>query len=439
MPSSPPPDTESPAQRRWQPSAMRVGVVGALALLSVAFFFPQARVVALGGLAVLALAAFLPSRRRPPAQMREEERRRQIPLWPETPMKAVVEALPSPAFILDRNLALRYRNALSEKAFGAMALGDSISLRLRSPELLAAIESAVRQSAAERTQYVERGLAGRSWSVDIAPIPAPQGENPYFFLLLFYDRTAEHGVERMRTDFVANASHELRTPLASVLGFIETLQGPAKGDAAARDKFLAVMHDQATRMSRLIDDLMSLSRIEMKRHVPVESSVDLKRLLGEVCEMMSPLAHDLGVSLELEPSSGDYPIVGERDELIQVFSNLIENACKYGQAGQRVVLSLASRRDRDIRYFDVAVRDFGPGIAAEHVPRLTERFYRVDMAHSSAKRGTGLGLSIVRNILVRHRAELLIESEVGRGSTFTVRLRAAATDRVNPEKAVLEQ
>ena len=257
--------------------------------------------------------------------------------------------------------------------------------------------------------------------VDILPIPVAGGGAPSFFLLVFRDRTGERLIERMRTDFVANASHELRTPLASLIGFIETLQGPAREDAGARMRFLDIMREQAARMSRLIDDLLSLSRIEMKRHIAVEGLVDLAELLAEVQEAMTPLAGDSDLQIDFDRPGEPRPVQGERDELLQVFSNLVENACKYAGGGGRIVLSVQQTSERGTPFLDAAVQDFGPGIPPEHVPRLTERFYRVDVGSSRAKRGTGLGLSIVRNILVRHRARLIVTSTVGAGSTFTAR------------------
>ena len=402
-------------------SAPRVLTVAAVVFGCFAIAYPETRLASAGGMAMLAAATLLSRNRSPRSGIGDDLRRRQVPLWPEAGTKAVVEAMPEPALLIDRNLLLRYRNARSERVFGAMALGDPVSLRFRSPELLAAIESSVRGAMDGKAAFLDGRPADRSWLVDILPIPVPQGEQPAFFLMLFRDRTGEKRIERMRTDFVANASHELRTPLASLIGFIETLQGPAKDDVAARTRFLDIMREQAARMSRLIDDLLSLSRIEMKLHVAVTDRVDLDPILAEVQELMAPMAAEAGIVIERGASPGPCLVNGERDELVQVFSNLVENACKYAESGQRVVLSLARVRERDSVFIDATVQDFGPGIPAEHVPRLTERFYRVDIGTSRSKRGTGLGLSIVRNILVRHRARLMITSTVGAGSSFTAR------------------
>ncbi|MCB8838044.1 ATP-binding protein [Aurantimonas sp. VKM B-3413] len=386
--------------------------------------------VALGCLAVfvvIALVVLWPSRAGMAQERMQAEARSEL-VWPGRGMKAIVEALQEPAFILDRGLLLRYRNPASFVAFGNMTLGDPFSLRFRAPELIAAVESAIRNQAPGQATLDERRPIERTWQVEILPVPAYQGESPHFFLVLFRDRTAERRTERMRTDFVANASHELRTPLASLTGFIETLQGPARNDAQARERFLAIMREQAQRMSRLIDDLLSLSRIEMKRHLPVNARADLVSVLRKVQVQMAPLAEELGMTVEFSPVEEAVLVVGDEDELIQVFANLVENACKYAESGQRVELSIAHETERGEPVIDASVRDFGPGIPPEHVPRLTERFYRVSVGSSRAKQGTGLGLSIVRNILLRHKSRLLVQSEIGRGTIFTARFPATASE-----------
>jgi two-component system phosphate regulon sensor histidine kinase PhoR len=231
------------------------------------------------------------------------------------------------------------------------------------------------------------------------------------------DLTREQQLERMRADFVANASHELRTPLASLLGFIDTLQGAARNDASARDKFLSLMRTQAERMARLIDDLLSLSRIELNAHRRPTAVVDLESLIRQAVEMLQASAAEAGMTVNLA-FSGDLHVQGDRDELIQVFQNLLENAIKYAAAGKRI--DIVAERAAEGRV-EVRVTDYGPGIPGEHIPRLTERFYRVSVQESRARGGTGLGLAIVKHILNRHRARLLINSELGKGSTFTVR------------------
>jgi two-component system phosphate regulon sensor histidine kinase PhoR len=209
------------------------------------------------------------------------------------------------------------------------------------------------------------------------------------------------------------------------------MQGPARDDATARERFLCIMHDQATRMSRLIDDLLSLSRIEMKAHMRPETPVDLVRVIRGVVDALEPQARELGVTIETDLPDTPLVVPADRDELVQVFQNLIENGCKYGQSGKRVLVTArpaAEGRGGPV----VSVRDFGAGIPAEHLPRLTERFYRADIQASHAQRGTGLGLAIVKHILNRHRARLLIESKSGEGASFTV---AFTTSLALPDSA----
>jgi len=229
-------------------------------------------------------------------------------------------------------------------------------------------------------------------------------------------------VEEMRADFVANASHELRTPLAALSAFIETLQGTARDDAKARERFLAIMQEQARRMARLIDDLLSLSRIEQNAHRRPDTPADLVPIVHQVVDGLETLARDRGVTVRIDAESS-LPVLGEHDELVRVFENLVENAFKYGAPGKRVEISVRRGLSSEgAAEAQIAVRDHGPGIAPEHVPRLTERFYRVDVTESRAQGGTGLGLALVKHILNRHRGRLSIESVLGRGATFTVHL-----------------
>jgi two-component system phosphate regulon sensor histidine kinase PhoR len=272
------------------------------------------------------------------------------------------------------------------------------------------------------TEQIRDGVASAREELEahVAPIVFAH-ELPELFLLSFRDLTQERRLAQMRTDFVANASHELRTPLASLLGFIDTLQGPARGDAAAREKFLKIMGEQARRMSRLIDDLMSLSRIELGLHLQPQTRVDLAGVVAQVRDAMTPLAQERDVALKLKREAAELFVLGDRDELIRVFENLVENALKYGASGKRVEVAVSAAAGEAT----VSVRDFGPGIAPEHLPRLTERFYRVDVEKSRGQGGTGLGLALVKHILARHRGTLSIESEPGKGAIFTARIPLA--------------
>ena len=229
----------------------------------------------------------------------------------------------------------------------------------------------------------------------------------------------------MRADFIANASHELRTPLASISGFIETLRGPARNDEKARDSFLQIMQTQTARMARLIDDLLTLSRIEMKPHLPSRENIDLGETVAGVIDSLRHLAAEYGVVVAFERPPQPVLVSGNRDELIQVFVNLLENACKYGQSGGRVDVSVAPAEGGPAPEIAVTFRDYGPGIAEEHIPRITERFYRIDAEKSRVKNGTGLGLAIVKHILTRHEGRLVVRSKPGEGASFVVYLPAA--------------
>ncbi|MCW5695966.1 MAG: PAS domain-containing protein [Bauldia sp.] len=332
------------------------------------------------------------------------------------------QSLPDPCFILARDGTVRYANDRAVAVFG-IRQGDRLPFRMRYPELIAAFDRVVAGDGPQRVDFVERIPTERWFSAWFAAID--ESGRPETILLVIDDQTAARATERMRADFVANASHELRTPLASLAGFIETLQGPAKDDPAARERFLGIMHDQATRMSRLINDLLSLSRVEMNAHVPPRGRVDLVSVLGHVIDTMAPVAAENEIRIEAELPDGEVLVTGDRDELVQVFDNLVENACKYGRAGGRVVVRLDAAEHRGPA--TVSVIDFGPGIAPEHVPRLTERFYRVDADDSRRHRGTGLGLAIVKHIATRHRARLQIESTPGQGARFSIYFPSSET------------
>jgi two-component system phosphate regulon sensor histidine kinase PhoR len=256
--------------------------------------------------------------------------------------------------------------------------------------------------------------------------------------LSLHDITELKRAEQMRADFIANASHELRTPLATLIGFIETLRGPAREDAEARERFLAIMHGQASRMARLVEDLMSLSRIELNEHMMPGDRVALSPLLRQIAETLELRAAERNMCIRLEVPRDLPDVLGDRDELAQVFQNLIDNAIKYGRGGSEITLRAAAgsrptrERGSENAMVCVAVRDQGEGITREHLPRLTERFYRVDTARSREMGGTGLGLAIVKHILNHHRGFLDIESTPGVGSVFTVFLRPLSVESSAP-------
>ncbi len=344
------------------------------------------------------------------------------PLATDWLVEAVLSGLPDPVIALDRRSNVVGSNAAARQIAPALTRGTPLLLALRIPEINEAVRRAMESGETQRVEFFEKVPTHR-WSeafiVPVALSAAVAGRRELVFVTL-HDLTPIKQVEEMRADFVANASHELRTPLASLSGFIETLQGPARNDTQARERFLDIMKAQANRMARLIDDLLSLSRIELKAHVQPAHQVDLAPIVRQVADGLQTLARDRGVEVKIAMPPEALFVRGDRDELIRVFENLIENALKYGAAGKRVEITLA--RDTGDSEAAVAVRDYGPGIAPEHLPRLTERFYRVDVAESRAQGGTGLGLALVKHILHRHRGRLTVDSAPGKGATFTVRL-----------------
>jgi two-component system phosphate regulon sensor histidine kinase PhoR len=410
--------TANLVESRWVLAALAVAVAG---LAFAGLIHPLAGLAVLG-VAAVALAALPRSRTGSDATPLDDGVAR--PGGGEVLVR-LVEILPDPSLILDGRGVVR---ALNRRAAAELplAIGDSVRFRLRVPDVLAAFDRVAKGGAPERIEFVERVPTERWFAAWLARLELAADKAGTLVLLMLDDLTERRQSERVRVDFVANASHELRTPLASLTGFIETLQGSARNDPAAREKFLAIMHDQATRMARLVNDLLSLSRVEMKTHVRPTDEVDLTTTVRHVVDALAPLARELGVVVETVAPEQGVMIVGDRDEVTQVFENLIENATKYGQSGKRVVVTITPAT-ADIGPA-VAVRDFGPGIAEEHVPRLTERFYRVDVDVSRRHRGTGLGLAIVKHILARHRADLVVQSRPGAGATFTVRFPAVRPD-----------
>jgi two-component system phosphate regulon sensor histidine kinase PhoR len=408
---------------RWTARLLGVRLVlGAAALVLLAFLglgslsFAQALI----GLIVIAAAALIGEvGARPDTALPTPGRA--ITPTDDPLLEAVIAGLPDPVVLLDRDGRVITFNSRAATLAPALRRGEPASLALRMPDVVEAIRRAISTGKAQRVEFYERVPVDRWSEALVAPIALAEPANN-LVLLTVHDLSPIKRVEEMRADFVANASHELRTPLAALSGFIETLQGSARDDATARERFLGIMYTQATRMARLIDDLLSLSRIELNAHLKPDTQVDLVPMVRLVADGLESLARDRDVTITVEAPAEPVDVLGDRDELIRLFENLIENALKYGAAGKRVHITVA-RVDREVR---VAVRDYGPGIAAEHLPRLTERFYRVDVGESRAQGGTGLGLALVKHILNRHGGRLAIESHEGEGATFTVRLPLTA-------------
>ena len=370
-----------------------------------------------------ALVAFLSSRRCKLGQQAAQDLRGSTGArMQRDEIEPILDAVPFPMLFVGRDQRLMAMNEAAARVLGAAGLERHYNFTIRQPQLVAAIE-AVSQGDARRVLRVTLTIAGHEANYEVTVGPVPGGGA----VCTFVDISEQEQISQLRRDFVANVSHELRTPLTSLLGFIETLQGPARDDPAARDRFLGIMAREAGRMTRLVRDLLSLSRVEAEERQRPAGQVDLGGLLLQVAATLKPLAGDAGVTLTVTGAEVPCLIRGDGDQLTQVFHNLIENAVKYGGSGKRVevglsVLSGASGMPG--RAALVAVRDHGEGIDEIHLPRLTERFYRVDSHRSREKGGTGLGLAIVKHIVSRHRGRLKIESEKGKGSIFAVILPA---------------
>ena len=345
--------------------------------------------------------------------------------------RLVVDAVPEPAVVLDNTGHVLHANRLAEELFGSHRRGMHAASISRAPELLEAVDETLATGATRFVELHERVPVERRLLATVASLSGTRATAAGPALLVaLRDLSDQDRLARMRADFVANASHELRTPLASLRGFVETLQGAAKDDVQARERFLKVMSEQAERMTRLIDDLLSLSRVEMREHLPPAESVDLNDAVAHVIQALQPLAAKIGTTIEFQRRGEPAIIRGDRDEIVQVFQNLIQNAIKYGKPGGRIDVHIAREPPEGAQgaRFVVSVADDGPGIAPQHLPRLTERFYRVSVMASREKGGTGLGLAIVKHILNRHRGELDVVSKPGQGSTFSVALPAAERD-----------
>jgi two-component system, OmpR family, phosphate regulon sensor histidine kinase PhoR len=382
---------------------------------------------ALAGFALIAAAVLIATANAEtvPAFLPRAEQR--APRIGDPLIEAVLAGLPDPVVALDHRGDVVALNARAAAVAPALRSGESVSLGLRVPEVLEAIRRARASGTSQRAEFFQRVPSDRWYEAIVTPILSAGADSRLGLLLLaFHDLTPLRRVEEMRADFIANASHELRTPLAALSGFIDTLRGSAREDPAARERFLAIMQVQADRMARLIDDLLSLSRIELNAHLRPDKQVDLGAIVRQVADSLQTLARDRDVEVKTVGTSGPLLVPGDRDELVRVFENLVENALKYAASGKRVDIVLSCGEGPDGKpEARVAVRDRGPGIAPEHLPRLTERFYRVDVSESRAQGGTGLGLALVKHILNRHGGRLTIESVLGQGATFTAHLPTA--------------
>ncbi len=464
MPFDQPPSPVAPLASSWLWTAGTGGGLAVLIMLVLAAAYQDISPWLVSGAAVVALATWMGGRRRAGgrANLAEAAVGEGAPAGASPALlDSVFEALDDPVMIVSggepddmagRRIVLA--NAAARELLRIPREGGLLVSAVRDPGVLEAVDEALFGGVARTTNYAAGGARARHWKAWVRPLPGPEGQPRA--LLGLRDETDVRRMELMRVDFLANASHELRTPLASLSGFIETLKGHARDDAGARDRFLDIMATQADRMSRLVADLLSLSRIELNEHIPPSGRVDLARAASDVVDAVSVLSQERGVVVRLDADGERVAIDGDRDEIIQVIQNLVDNGIKYSSPGQVVEIGIrrglslgaapgprtegATRlslltpdRESGVRYAVVTVRDYGPGLAREHLPRLTERFYRVEGQKSGERAGTGLGLAIVKHIVNRHRGGLSVESTPGEGAAFSAYFPMAAERPAPPE------
>ncbi|HYD88911.1 MAG TPA: ATP-binding protein [Vitreimonas sp.] len=437
--------------RRWRLERIPAAAWAAASLAALAALFAFATDASAAVLMLLAGAACywaLREGRRFTIQSRADD---EIELVGLAELAPLLEALPDPALLIDAESRIVSSNAAARRQMQFEARGQFLTSILRHPDVLEAVQAAMREGETRAVEYESALQVERHMRCYVAPM---NWGSERAAMLVFHDQTARISTERMRADFLANASHELRTPLASLTLLIETLAGPARESAADRDRFLAMMQVQADRMRRLIDDLLSLSRIELDEHVPPSDRADFAAVAREVIDALAPVAAERDVRIRLIEPAGPVRVVGERFQLAQVVQNLVDNAAKYTPAGGEVVVEVAEGGDREetclragrrwdnagrvailtpaaaanVSYAYVRVEDAGPGIEEHFLPRLAERFFRVERELGNERGGTGLGLAIVKHIINRHRGGFLVESRPGRGSAFAAYVESAGED-----------
>ena len=439
-------------------------------LVGLAVYQPGLAPYLLGGAALIGLTAWVLNRNPPASALPTDQpglAASEAPLETEaTLLESLFEALADPVLVVSGGEAddiagrrIVLANAAARDLLRIQREGGLLVPVLRDPAVLEAVDEALFGGLTRTTDYAGVGAQTRHWRAVTQPLV--QAQSGPLALVVLRDETEVRRMELMRVDFLANASHELKTPLASLSGFIETLKGHARDDPKARDRFLDIMATQADRMSRLVSDLLSLSRIELNEHIPPAGRVDLARAAADVVDAVSLLSAERNVVIQLEDRDTSAPVNGDRDEILQVVQNLVDNAIKYSPAGGTVEIVIrpnialdeaaapwsggnrgdgATRlplvtpdRETGQRFAAVTVRDHGPGMAREHLPRLTERFYRVEGQKSGERQGTGLGLAIVKHIVNRHRGGLTVESAPGQGAAFTAYFPVAPRrDAVTP-------
>lgn len=326
----------------------------------------------------------------------------------EPPLGEMIEVIAEPVLVIAQTRVVS-ANRAARTLLGQHILGEDVRVAIRHPAAAERLLNPAEAMPGAPIHLVGLGTRDQRWEMRVRDTGGLR-------VVHLSDRTGSYATERMRVDFVANASHELRTPLASLLGYVETLQEEAGDDPAIRQRFLKIMHGEAQRMQRLIDDLISLSRIEAEKYRKPQDPVDLSELIEEVRAELAASNAQIVLDLAQTP-----PVAGDRVQLSQMLHNIVGNAVKYGREGAPVTIRLTPSGDAMV---ELSVADEGEGIAPEHLPRLTERFYRVDSGRSRSIGGTGLGLAIVKHIVERHRGRMDIASTVGKGTTITMLLPA---------------
>jgi two-component system phosphate regulon sensor histidine kinase PhoR len=336
-------------------------------------------------------------------------------------VKSILNGLSLAVFIVDQQNEIKFANSAAKKHFGQRLRGQAIDALVPDPGVLKVLSRIFSGARVASSEITLPSIVPTQFKVTATRLDPDNDGIDVRASVSFEDISHVHDAAQMRTDFVANVSHELRSPLTAVYGIIETLKGPARGDLSAQDKFLDLMEHEALRMNRLVSELLTLSRFQSSEREQPTDRVDVQSLLSDVVTTLSSMIKSEGTDVEIDTNLKDVDVVGNTDELRQVFQNLIENAVKYSASGSKVMVSTRLSKKRK-GFLCVDVVDAGDGIDPEHIPRLTERFYRVDKGRSRSKGGTGLGLAIVKHILIRHRGRLNIESKIGEGSIFTVTL-----------------
>lgn len=393
-------------------AALFIILIGAVGSLLLGGSWPTALIAIVAGIFALTIMA---DRQPHPSVPPFRPPERSTDLLDNPDFDDVMEGIIEPLLIVTNDRVAR-ANRAALRLLGAHIIGEDVRIAIRHP---AAAERLTNAEAAGGGSISLVGLGQREQRWEMRTVPLSRRR----IIVHLSDRTGSHAAERMRVDFVANASHELRTPLSAILGFIETLGDPnAGGDQETRDRFLKIMFDEARRMQRLVDDLMSLSRIEAEKYELPDSPVDLASLIKEVEGFFHEHRGERGQDVKSKIESGLPPINGDRAQLAQLLHNLVSNSVKYGRPQTPIIIKLARGSGAMVT---LAVTDKSEGIPPEHIPRLTERFYRVDSGRSRALGGTGLGLAIVKHIVERHRGRMDINSAVGKGTTITIHLPLA--------------